>query len=87
MEREQQVNVFIGKYVNDFKRGSESYETYAGMDEIAAACRASIRWADETMLEWVKSWLAEHINDYIVNGRVIDLIFGDLQSAYEEKLK
>lgn len=42
--------------------------------------KAKILWNKETVIEWLK----KHINDYLVKGRDIDLIFEDLTKYMEE---
>ena len=42
--------------------------------------KAEILWNKETVIEWLK----KHINDYLVKGRDIDLIFEDLTKYMEE---
>lgn len=43
------------------------------------------RQGREQMLKEADKWLKEHINDYIVKGRDIDLMFDDFIKAMEEK--
>lgn len=42
--------------------------------------------AEKETIERAIAWLKEHINDYIVKGRDIDLMFDDLKKALEEEV-
>ena len=66
----------------------EAYEAYPLTDsnkyngEINAK-RVGYQQGYEKAVKDCKKWLAEHINDYIVKGRDIDLMFDDIKNDLE----
>ena len=49
------------------------------------ACKYGYEEAEEETFDRVALWLKEHINDYIVHGRDIDLMFEDLRKSMEDE--
>lgn len=48
---------------------------------IKDACLKAMEWKEEQIVEWLKC----RINDYLVKGRDIDLMFDDLKQAMKEE--
>ena len=65
-------------------------ECYPTWEEHNAGFYQGAKWADEHSREglWdgekVIGWLMNNINNYLVKGRDIDLIYEDLRKAMEE---
>lgn len=52
---------------------------------LRGVCIEIYEQAEKDTIERAVAWLKEHINDYIVKGRDIDLMFDDFTKAMEEE--
>ena len=46
------------------------------------ACKDGYEEAEEETFDRINLWLKEHINDYLVHGRDIVLMFDDIKNAF-----
>ena len=86
MTRKEEIQVSREKY--NKREGHDSILKFSLFD-VNSAYDEGAEWADshpqkgKVDIEAVLSWLASHINDYIVKGRDIDYMFDDLRKAME----
>ena len=67
----------------------EEYASHRGNNIIELVAygrgyKAGYMRGSQEMFDLVDAWLKAHINDYIVKGRDIDLMFNDLKCAMEK---
>lgn len=73
-EKAREIAIKIEKE-SSFLKGFGKQEIV--IKEIENAAIQMSAWKEQQIVNWLK----EHINDYIVNGRDIDLMFEDLKQA------
>ena len=90
MNRIEEANRFAYNYAKELNN-NESYEAYAEQEDIANACLAAIKWADEHPRQglWdsekVITWIALHAELYGgFNHGKLNSMCEDLQKAMEE---
>lgn len=64
MNRNEEAIKFTHEYTKGLN-GNDSCETYAEQEDIANACLAAIKWADNTMFERVEKWLKLNLEKFV----------------------